>query len=48
MTALLPSPFLDRLDAEARELLLSVARQVSFMKGAQLVRPNGRPGARPA
>ena len=31
-------PFLERLDAEARGLLLSVARQVSFLKGAQLVR----------
>ncbi len=35
-------PFLERLDTEARELLLSVARQVSFMKGAQLVR-HGEP-----
>ncbi len=32
------SPFLERLDAEARALLMSVARQVSFMKGALLVR----------
>jgi len=35
-------PFLERLDAEARGLLLSVARQVSFLKGAQLVR-HGEP-----
>ena len=42
MLGLLPSPFLDRLDPEARQLLLSVARQVSFMKGAQLVR-HGEP-----
>jgi len=31
-------PFLDRLDAAARTLLLSVARPVSFAKGARLVR----------
>jgi CRP-like cAMP-binding protein len=31
-------PFLQRLDGEARELLLSVARPVSFPKGARLVR----------
>jgi len=31
-------PFLQRLDGEARELLLSVARAVSFPKGARLVR----------
>jgi len=37
-----PAPFLERLDAEARELLLSVARQVSFVKGSQLVR-HGEP-----
>jgi CRP/FNR family cyclic AMP-dependent transcriptional regulator len=30
--------FLDRLDNEARELLLSVARPVSFQKGTRLVR----------
>ncbi len=30
--------FLERLDAEARDLLLSVARPVSFLKGSQLVR----------
>lgn len=36
------SPFLERLDAEARDLLLSVAREVSFMKGARLVR-HGEP-----
>lgn len=35
-------PFLGRLDEEARGLLLSVARQVSFMKGARLVR-HGEP-----
>ena len=38
MTGILPTPFLERLDAEARDLLLSVARQVSFMQGSQLVR----------
>jgi CRP-like cAMP-binding protein len=38
MPAIAPRPFLDRLDAEARALLMSVARQVSFMKGAQLVK----------
>ena len=38
MSAIAPRPFLDRLDPEARALLMSVARQVSFMKGAQLVR----------
>ena len=31
-------PFLQRLDGEARELLLSVARPVSFPKGTRLVR----------
>ena len=30
--------FFDRLDVEAREALLSVARQVSFVKGARMVR----------
>ena len=38
MAGILPTPFLERLDAEARDLLLSVARQVSFMQGSQLVR----------
>ena len=33
-----PASFLDRLDAPARELLLSVATPVSFMAGATLVR----------
>src|SRR3954462_7654860 len=42
VTGALPVPFLERLDAEARALLLSVARQVSFMKGSQLVR-HGEP-----
>lgn len=42
MSSVVSSPFLERLDAEARDLLLSVARQVSFMKGAQLVR-HGEP-----
>jgi CRP-like cAMP-binding protein len=42
MPAAATGPFLERLDAEARALLLSVARQVSFMKGAQLVR-HGEP-----
>lgn len=32
------SPFLERLDSEARELLLSVAREVSYVKGTRLVR----------
>jgi CRP-like cAMP-binding protein len=34
--------FLDRLDEEARSLLLAVARPVSYVKGAQLVR-HGEP-----
>ena len=38
MTAAAPGPFLERLDAEARALLLSVAREVSYLKGARLVR----------
>ena len=38
MSASAPPSFLDSLDAEARALLLSVARQVSFVRGAQLVR----------
>src|SRR4051812_49034980 len=38
MPGLLPTPFLERLDAEARDLLLSVASPVSFIKGARLVR----------
>lgn len=42
MAPVLPTAFLERLDTEARDLLLSVARQVSFMKGAQLVR-HGEP-----
>jgi CRP-like cAMP-binding protein len=42
MSADAQGPFLERLDAEARDLLLSVARQVSFMKGARLVR-HGEP-----
>lgn len=36
------APFLDRLDDEARELLMSVARPVSFVAGATLVR-HGEP-----
>ncbi|HXZ50779.1 MAG TPA: cyclic nucleotide-binding domain-containing protein, partial [Burkholderiales bacterium] len=31
-------PFLERLDREARQLLLSVARPVSFAAGARLLR----------
>jgi CRP-like cAMP-binding protein len=42
MLQVVPSLFLERLDAEARALLLSVAREVSFMKGTQLVR-HGEP-----
>ncbi len=42
MAAIAPPAFLDRLDPEARNLLLSVARQVSFMQGSQLVR-HGEP-----
>lgn len=38
----LRSPFLESLDEEARALLMSVARQVSFIKGARLVR-HGEP-----
>jgi CRP-like cAMP-binding protein len=34
----MPESFLDGLDAQARELLLSVARPVSFVAGATLVR----------
>lgn len=42
MSAAMPSMFLERLDADAQNLLMSVAKQVSFMKGAQLVR-HGEP-----
>lgn len=42
MLAAPPGTFLDRLDPEARDLLLSVAREVSYLKGAQLVR-HGEP-----
>jgi len=38
--------FLDRLDKEARELLLAVARPVSHAKGERLVR-HGDPSVAP-